>query len=89
MLSNAFFVAKFRFDTAENEPAKSFCKIFENAFFENAFSPSRSWVIGRKKFRAGLGTDGLEAQFERARPIFAVFGQVREMIESADEYVQT
>ena len=26
MLSNAFFLAKFRFDTAENEPAK-ICKI--------------------------------------------------------------
>ena len=36
MLSNAYFVAKFRFDTAENEPAK-ICEIFENAFFENAF----------------------------------------------------
>ena len=30
MLSNAYFLAKFRFDTAENEPAKNlqkFCKI--------------------------------------------------------------
>ena len=26
MLSNAYFLAKFRFDTAENEPAKNFCK---------------------------------------------------------------
>jgi len=41
MLSNAYFLAKFRFDTAENEPAKNlqnFRKcLFENAFFENAF----------------------------------------------------
>ena len=52
MLSNAYFLAKFRFDTAENEPAKNlqnfrkmhFSKMhfsknafFENAFFENAF----------------------------------------------------
>ena len=29
MLSNAYFIAKFRFDTAENEPAKN-CKIFAN-----------------------------------------------------------
>ena len=26
MLSNAYFLAKFRFDTAENEPAKNICK---------------------------------------------------------------
>ena len=47
MLSNAYFLAKFRFDTAENEPAKNlqnFRKcifekcIFEKCIFENAFS---------------------------------------------------
>ena len=35
MLSNAYFLAKFRFDTAENEPAKNlqnFRKISKNAF---------------------------------------------------------
>ena len=47
MLSNAYFLANIRFDTAENEPAKNlqnfrkmhFSKnaLFENAFFENAF----------------------------------------------------
>ena len=33
MLSNAYFLAKIRFDTAENEPAKNlqkFCKILQN-----------------------------------------------------------
>ena len=36
MLSNAYFLAKFRFDTAENEPVKNlqnfckFCKILQN-----------------------------------------------------------
>ena len=33
MLSNAYFLANFRFDTAENEPAKNFqifAKIFAN-----------------------------------------------------------
>ena len=38
MLSNAYFLAKFRFDTAENEPAKNlqnFRKcIFEKCIFE-------------------------------------------------------
>ena len=43
MLSNAYFLAKIRFDTAENEPAKKirkfiFCKklkIFKNTNFAN------------------------------------------------------
>ena len=30
MLSNAYFLAKFRFDTAENEPAKNLQKKFKN-----------------------------------------------------------
>ena len=41
MLSNAYFLAKFRFDTAENEPAKlsvKFCK--KTANFAN-FAPRR------------------------------------------------
>ena len=33
MLSNAYFHAKFRFDTAENEPAKNLQKISENSIF--------------------------------------------------------
>ena len=33
MLSNAYFLAKFRFDTAENEPAKNL-QIFEKCIFE-------------------------------------------------------
>ena len=41
MMSNEYFLAKFRFDTAENEPAKNvqnFRKMHfrKNAFFENA-----------------------------------------------------
>ena len=30
MLSNAYFLAKFRFDTAENEPAKNLKKFAKN-----------------------------------------------------------
>ena len=42
MLSNAYFLAKFRFDTAENEPAKN-CKTLPEHFakfanFANAFA---------------------------------------------------
>ena len=33
MLSKAYFLAKFRFDTAENEPAKSLQKIVKFANF--------------------------------------------------------
>ena len=36
MLSNAYFLAKFRFDTAENEPAKSLQKIAIFAKFADA-----------------------------------------------------
>ena len=32
MLSNAYFLAKFRFDKAENEPAKIFAQFSKNAF---------------------------------------------------------
>ena len=32
MLSNAYFLAKFRFDTAENEPAKKFQKLSKNFY---------------------------------------------------------
>ena len=46
MLSNAYFVAKFRFDTAENEPAKNLQKFSKNAFFENAFSKNPAEVRG-------------------------------------------
>ena len=35
MLSNAYFLAKFRFDTAENEPAKNLQKFANN--FANVF----------------------------------------------------
>ena len=40
MLSNAYFLAKFRFDTAENEPAKNlqnFARILMN-FANNSFA---------------------------------------------------
>ena len=38
MLSNAYFLAKFRFDTAENEPAKNLAKFSKNTFSKNAFA---------------------------------------------------
>ena len=38
MLSNAYFLAKFRFDTAENEPVKNLQNLAKK---KGAFSPSR------------------------------------------------
>ena len=70
MLSNAYFLAKFRFDTAENEPAKNlqnFRKMHfsknafsKNAFFENAFAKeaeqSRASGGGKSDAFGGLQT---------------------------------
>ena len=52
MLSNAYFLAKFRFDTAENEPAKKIAK------FTNFANPTpnrevRAGVAARAGGRAG------------------------------------
>ena len=50
MLSNAYFLAKFRFDTAENEPAKNlqiFRKMhFRKMHFRKMHFPRRADVIG-------------------------------------------
>ena len=47
MLSNAYFLAKFRFDTAENEPAKNLLNFAKIANFAN---PNKH----RKKFTRGV-----------------------------------
>ena len=49
MLSNAYFLAKFRFDTAENEPAKNlqnFAK-FANFADPNPFARALAGVLER------------------------------------------
>ena len=48
MLSNAYLLAKFRFDTAENEPAKNLQKF---ANFANLASPARA-LAGEPLLRA-------------------------------------
>ena len=72
MLSNASFLAKFRFDTAENEPAKNL-HFSKNAFSKNAFfaAPTGGAELllreqeGPLRFdagrRAGLPSRGSEA----------------------------
>ena len=49
MLSNAYFLAKFRFDTAENEPAKKL-QNFANLNFPNFANPN-STLSSRLKER--------------------------------------
>ena len=71
MLSNAYFLAKFRFDTAENEPAKNsqtFCKIEGRAGRVSVVTRSMSGgasstaLLGRLRRRgAGRGRQGGEA----------------------------
>ena len=39
MLSNAYFLAKFRFDTAENEPAKNLQKFASTGFLTSSPGP--------------------------------------------------
>ena len=46
MLSNAYFLAKFRFDTAENEPAKNLQNFQKNAFFRRG--PGRGGPAARR-----------------------------------------
>ena len=52
MLSNAYFLAKFRFDTAENEPAKNLqiCKFAKFANFDekaiNPFGHMKMMIFG-------------------------------------------
>ena len=48
MLSNAYFLAKFRFDTAENEPAKNL-QIFEKCIFEKRIFEKGDAREGRPK----------------------------------------
>ena len=43
MLSNAYFLAKFRFDTAENEPAKKFANFRKVHFQATSAEVARSF----------------------------------------------
>ena len=74
MLSNAYFLAKFRFDTAENEPAKNlqnFLKcIFEKCIFEKMHfrkmlfrevrsAVARRYCLGLLPYGAGMALAGV------------------------------
>ena len=49
MLSNAYFLARFRFDTAENEPAKNLQNLAISA------TPNPLLILGRARDRRGGG----------------------------------
>ena len=53
MLSNAYFLAKFRFDTAENEPAKNLPN-----FRKNRRNQYRSGGATARRFRRQQGAGG-------------------------------
>ena len=74
MLSNAYFLAKFRFDTAENEPDKNFQKLKYLLIFpicgELAGRPSAATAIGTAETedtRSGGDVLRLSAATEPAR----------------------
>ena len=67
MLSNAYFLAKFRFDTAENEPAKNLQKFakFANFADPNPLTPVGSSLAparARSAMARRLSRDEVEAE---------------------------
>ena len=67
MLSNAYFLAKFRFDTAENEPAKNLQNF---KFSKNAFS---NMHFRKMHFRRPRVPDrGVEVRLREEREVVAV-----------------
>ena len=76
MLSNAYFLAKFRFNTAENEPAKNSQKIRPGPAAPAAAAPGarRRWP---PRQRAARGCGGW--QFDGSKiAFFQMFGAVQE-----------
>ena len=69
MLSNAYFLAKIRFDTAENEPAKNL-QNFRKMHF-------RKMHLKHVCVRSNLGAGGLRAPRRRGRGRARVDGHVR------------
>ena len=61
MLSNAYFLAKFRFDTAENEPAKNLQNFRKIATYRLQNSNLSKFAIGDGMAGAASG----EAQIDR------------------------
>ena len=67
MLSNAHFLAKFRLDTAEKEPAKKLAKFSKNAFSKNATQAAQG---GRNGGRAAICPVSANAGVSQSVPAF-------------------
>ena len=67
MLSNAYFLAKFRFDTAENEPAKN----LQN--FASRFPRSGLRDPGGRRAAGVARCAGFPVEVARARPLLSLF----------------
>ena len=79
MLSNAYFLAKFRFDTAENEPAKNLQKISKNSkIYQFAHQPVAVAVsrLAAAVGRRGDGAVGAVLPHEPGELLLGVPGRV-------------
>ena len=84
MLSNAYFLAKFRFDTAENEPAKNL-QIFEKCIFKKCIfekcifeadrgrGSSAAGAVSSPGLSSGAGGDVRERRLAKFRQNVARF----------------
>ena len=75
MLSNAYFLAKFRFDTSENEPAQNlqkFCKICP--FFTAKTSPTTARQLASESARQLAATGGERRPWRCFRNRFSLEG---------------
>ena len=87
MLSNAYFLAKFRFDTVENEPAKNlqnfmkfkFCKILENLINPESLRPRCELELGELGRPAQRRTSA-PARFEHPNVDSALSSEVQEVV---------
>ena len=80
MLSNAYFLAKFRFDTAENEPAKQLQKF---AIFPNFANPNPP--AGRKVAETNDKARDLVAVAGNNGPKMCVVSGDKDVVEAVIE----
>ena len=73
MLSNAYFLAKFRFDTAENEPAKNL-QNFRKCIFRKSIGKTPA----DEPLTAGLGAAGSRAARGPVREVRFVVGLLQQ-----------
>ena len=82
MLSNAYFLAKFRFDTAENEPAKN----LQNFAKKNANFPNFAHLRGDVVRRADDGAELVPRQVAARRAALLPAGSAAPALIAAALY---